>query len=504
MNELTERTAELSLKRRALLVQKLMQRLPERDGTQTISRRKEGDALPLSFNQEGLWFLDQLEPDSPRFCLSGNLRLKGELKVKVLKESINELVKRHEALRTTFKAVDEDPLQFIAPALRLNLPVYDLRHLPPAERETEADRLACGEALRPFDLADGPLLRVMLLRVEDHEHVMLLTMHHIISDGWSLLLFIEEMAAFYESLSTGNQVQIRPLPIQYADFAHWQRERLQGETLETQLAYWQKQLGGRLPTLALPTDRPRPPVQTYWSAEQTLTLPPSLFDALKNLGQKTGDTVFMTLLAAFQTLLYRYTGQDDMIVGSPIAGRRWSETEGLIGYFVNMLPLRLDFSGVSSFRDLLKHVREVVLGAYAHQDLSFSKIVAALQPERDLSRSPIFQVVFILIDPLPTINLSELTLTPLLVDRQTIKYDLIMFMQHNEAGLHGLLMYNTDLFDEQTISGMLTHFKVLLEAVATNPDQALLDIPLAGETPSGIVASPAASPEGDEETEFIF
>jgi hypothetical protein len=504
MSELAERIADLSPKRRALLALRLMRKLPEAAGSQTISRRTEQDTLPLSFNQEGLWFLDQLEPDSPRFCLSGTLRLKGELNVNALRESINEIIKRHEALRTTFKAVGEELLQFITPVLRVDLPVEDLRHLSEPEREATANELTSEEALRPFNLEEGPLLRVMLLRIDDEEHIMLLTMHHIVSDGWSLLLFIKEMAAFYESLSTGVPVQLSPLPIQYADFARWQRQRLQGAILETQLAYWQKQLGGRLPVLSLPTDRPRPPIQTYWSADQSLTLPPALFDALKNLGHQTGNTLFMTLLAAFQALLHRYTGQDDIIVGSPIAGRRWSETEEIIGYFVNMLPLRLNFSDVSSFRELLKQARDVVLEAYAHQDLPFSKIVAALQPERDLSRSPIFQVVFILLDALPTIKLSGLTLTPLQIDMQTVKYDLIMFMQYNEEGLHGLLMYNKDLFDEPTISRMLTHFKFLLEEVVSNPDQNLLDISLTAEASSNVVASHAASSDADEETQFVF
>jgi amino acid adenylation domain-containing protein len=321
--------------------------------------------------------------------------------------------------------VGVSPVQVIAPALSVALPVKDLGQLPEAERQVQTQRLSAEEAQRPFDLAQGPLLRATLLRLAEQEHVLLLTLHHIVSDGWSMGVFYRQLAVLYQAFSTGSRPMLPELPIQYPDFSHWQRHWLQGEVLDVQLGYWKRQLGGSLPVLQLHTDRPRPAVQTFRGARHTLLLPKRLSEALRGLSRQEGVTLFMTLLAAFQTLLHRYTGQDDIIVGSPVAGRTRAETEGLIGFFVNTLVLRTDLSGEPRFRQLLARVREVALGAYGHQDLPFEKPVEELQPERDLSRTPLFRVMFALQSaPGTALQLSGLTTCPLEVDSRTAKFDL--------------------------------------------------------------------------------
>jgi len=443
-----------------------------------VSRDRE---LPLSFAQQRLWFLDQLEPNSPMYNIPDVVRLIGPLDVEVLKRCLNEIVRRHEVLRTTFAVVDGRPVQVIAPELTIPLPVVDLRSLPKAEREEEALRLATREAQRPFDLARGPLLRATLLRLDDEEHIALLTVHHIVSDGWSTSVFMGEMAALYEAFSTGKPSPLPELPIQYADFACWQREWLQGEVLEAQLSYWKQQLAGLPPLLELPTDRPRPPVQTFRGDYQSFTLPEDLCRAIKDLCQQEGVTLFMTLLAAFQTLLYRYSGQDDISVGIPIANRTRAEIEGLIGFFVNTLVMRTDLSGDPTFRELLQRVREVALGAYAHQDLPFEMIVDALQPERDMSHSPLFQVAFALqSSPRRTRSLptSGLIIEPVEAHSGTAKYDLTLFINEEGEQLIGSLEYNTDLFDASTIQRMLSHFQTLLESIVADPDQRISALPL--------------------------
>ncbi|MFB3092706.1 MAG: condensation domain-containing protein, partial [Dehalococcoidia bacterium] len=354
---------------------------------------RDGD-LPLSFAQQRLWFLEQWEPNSSIYNVPVALRLTGPLNVAALEQSLNEISRRHEALRTTFSVVDGQPAQVIAPKLNLTLPVLDLRELTEIERDAEVQRLVVEEAQAPFDLAQGPLLRASLLRLGQEEHVLMLTMHHVVSDGWSLNVLFRETTTLYQAFSTGEPSPLPEIPIQYADFALWQRQWLQGEELESQLAYWKEQLDGIPPVLELPTDRPRPAVETFRGAQQFLLLPDALTRSLKALSQREEVTLFMTLLAAFQTLLHRYTGQDDILVGFPIANRNRAEIEGLIGFFVNTLVLRTDLSGEPTFRELLGRVREVALDAYTHQDLPFEKLVAELHPERDISRNPLFQVIF--------------------------------------------------------------------------------------------------------------
>lgn len=439
---------------------------------------REGN-LPLSFAQQRLWFLDQMEPGNPLYNIPGAVRLKGSLNVAALEQSFNEIARRHEVLRTNFKTVDGQPVQVIASTLTLTLPMLDWQHLSNNEREAEVLRLADQEAQQPFDLASSPLLRITLVRLDEAEYVALLTMHHIVFDAWSTSVLVQELTALYEAFSTGQPSPLPELPIQYADFAAWQRQRLQGEVLDTQLSYWQKQLSGNLPFLQLPVDRPRPRVQTFRGARYSFSLPTNLTEALKTLSQDEEVTLFMTLLAALKTLLYRYTFQEDILVGSPIANRNRTETESLIGFFVNTLVLRTDLSGNPTFRELLRRVRQVTWDAYDHQDLPFEKLVEELQPERDLSYSPLFQVKFMLENaPKVDLKLSGLTLSFLNAENSTAKLDLSLDMHETTDGLMGVFEYNTDIFDGATINRMVEHFHSLLSGIVNNPEQRLCELPL--------------------------
>ncbi|MFQ5610897.1 MAG: amino acid adenylation domain-containing protein [Anaerolineae bacterium] len=442
-------------------------------------------ALPASFAQQRLWFLDRMEPGSPAYNIPAALRLAGPLDVTALERSLSELVRRHETLRTTFETGQSGPVQVISPPEPCPLPVIDLRRQP----ETEARRIATEEARRPFDLRQGPLLRATLLRLGREEHILLLTMHHIVSDEWSMGVLYRELTALYNAFAGGAPSPLPELPVQYADFALWQREWLQGEALEAQLAYWQEQLAGasaRLPTLELPTDRPRPPVQTFRGATQSITIPRALQDSLAGVGQEADGTLYMALLAAFEVLLYRYTGQADLVVGTPIANRNRAEIEGLIGFFVNTLVLRADLAGDPSFRELLARVRETALGAYAHQDLPFEKLVEALQPERDLSRNPLFQVMFVYQNvPMQQPELSGLSVTPVEVDHGTAKFDLTLTIFEEAAGLKASFEYNTDLFDADTITRLAGHFQTLLAGIVADPDAPISRLPILTEAERG-------------------
>ena len=441
---------------------------------------RDGD-LPLSFAQQRLWFIDQLEPGNSAYNFPAAVRLKGPLNLVALGQSVNEIIKRHEALRTTFTTVDGRPVQVVAPTLTVGLPVVNLQDLTESEREAEVGRLAIEEAQRPFNLARGPLLRVTLLRLGEEEHVGLLTMHHIVSDGWSTGILIREMAVLYEAFSGGRSSPLPELPIQYADFAHWQRQWLQGEVLETQLTYWKGQLLGASP-LELPADHLRPAVQTFQGSLQSMLLPENTGEGLKAFSRKQGITLFMTLLAAFKVLLHRYTDQNDIIVGTPIANRNRLEIEGLIGFFVNTLVMRTDLSGNPAFVELSRRVREVCLGAYAHQDLPFERLVEELHLERNLGRNPLFGVMFVLQNKsLQTIELPGLTLSPVEIDSGTAHFDLTLHIADTEQGLIATLAYNKDLFEAATISRMLGHFGNLLEAVVANPERRLSDLPFLGE-----------------------
>ena len=451
---------------------------------------------PLSFAQERLWFLDQFEADRTVYIAPTAVRLTGSLDVITLQRSLAEIMRRHQVLRTTLTTLSGQPVQVIAPTLTVGLPLVDLQELTETEREAEVQRLITQEVQRPFDLTRDSLVRATLLKLaagSDHsglvspaeskireaEHVFLLTMHHIITDDWSIDVFWQEMATLYAAFSTGEPSPLPEPSIQYTDFAVWQRQWLQGEVLDTQLAYWREQLGGAPAVLELPTDRPRPAFQTYGGATLSFILPDALTAALQALSREEGSTPFMTLLAAFNVLLYRYTGQKDILVGSPIANRNRAEIEGLIGFFVNTLVLRTDLGDNPSFRELLGRVRGVTLEAYAHQDLPFEMLVEELEPERDLSRSPLFQVMFILHDtPTQALALPDLTMNPMKVESKTAQFDLTLSMEETEQGLRGALEYNTDLFDAATITRMAGHLQTLLEGIVANPDQRLRDLPL--------------------------
>jgi amino acid adenylation domain-containing protein len=441
------------------------------------ARHRDG-ALPLSYAQQRLWFLEQLGLSGHAYHLREVIRLCGRLQVTALTQSLQEIIKRHEALRTTFVHIEGEPYQVVGRAVQLPLPVVDLQELPECEREAQVRTLALEEARRPFDLAQGPLLRATLVRFAKEEHVLLLTMHHIVSDGWSHGVFWGELAALYEAFATGKPSPLPALAIQYADFAHWQRQWLQGEVLDTQLAYWKRLLAG-MSTLQLPADHARPAVQTFRGAKHSLALSPTLTQALKALSQRQGVTLFMTLLATFQTLLHRYTGQNDIAVGSLIANRNRAEIEGLIGFFVNTLVLRTDLSGDPSFRELLERVREVALGAYSHQDLPFEKLLEALRPPRDLSRTPLFQVLFLLQNaPTRVPDLAGLVLVPLEIDTETSKFDLTLALWETPEGMHGWFEYSTDVFDADTITRMGGHLQTLLEGIVADPEQRLSMLPL--------------------------
>ncbi|RKG80214.1 amino acid adenylation domain-containing protein, partial [Corallococcus sp. CA049B] len=436
-------------------------------------------ALPLSFAQQRLWLLDQLQPGDSSYNVPTALRLSGRVDVEALRRAFEALIARHESLRTTLAASHEAPSQRVHPSAAWELPVADLSALPQEQREEEARRIVAEEARRPFQLATGPLLRGLLVRLGTEEHVLLVTMHHVISDGWSMGVLVREMAAFYEAFTTGSTPALAPLPVQYADFATWQRSWLQGEVLDAQLGYWKQRLAGAPAALELPTDRPRPPVQSHRGATVEVRIPVPLVEALKALAQREGATPFMTLLAAFQVLLSRYSAQDDISVGSPIAGRTQAETEGLIGFFVNTLVLRAHVDPRSTFRELLVQVRGTTLAAYDHQHLPFEKLVEAVQPTRDLSRNPLFQAMFVLQNmPAEDLRLPGLSMRTLPLETRSAKFDLSLGLRESPTGITGTLEYATDLFDAATVQRMAGHFGVLLEAIASKPDTRLGDLPL--------------------------
>jgi amino acid adenylation domain-containing protein len=427
--------------------------------------------LPLSYAQQRLWFLAQLGLSRHAYHLLEAVRLRGTLHMAALEQSLYEIVRRHEVLRTTFAHVEGLPCQVIRPPRPFPLPVVEMR-------EAQLRVLARAEAQRPFDLAQGPLIRATLVRLADAEHVLLLSLHHIVFDGWSHGVFWRELSVLYEAYSTGKPAPLPALSLQYADVAHWQQQWLQGDRLAPHLAYWQQQLANVAP-LQLPTDRPRPALQTFRGARHSLVFSAALLQTLQALSRRHGVTLFMTLLAAFQLLLHRYTDQDDIVVGSLIANRNRVETEGLIGFFVNTLVLRTDLSGNPSFRELLERVRKVALGAYSHQDLPFEKLLEALQPPRDLSRTPLFQVLFVLQNtPQQPLELVGLSVDRLEVAPETVNFDMWFNLSETSEGLRGWIDYSTDLFDAATIARMGRHFQTLLEAIVDKPQAPLANLPL--------------------------
>lgn len=433
--------------------------------------------IPLSFSQEHLWFIDQLEPGSIFYNISSAVRLEGKLDLPAFEKTLAEICRRHEVLRTSFETVDGRPFQVIAPPSSFRLERLDISEMEIRRREAELARLLSAEHGRPFNFSQGPLMRTTLVKFDEETHVVLFTIHHIITDGLSMAVLIREVGTLYEAFVSGKPSPLPELTIQYVDFAYWQRQMLQGERLENLLTYWRTQLAGAPHTLNFPLSRQRPEVQSFKGAALMRQLPDSLTATLKTFSRHEGVTLFMTLLAAFEVLLYKYTGQEDIVIGSPLANRNRVELENLIGLFHNTLVLRTDLSGNPTFRELLARVREVTLNAYAHQDLPFGKLVEELRPERNLSHNPLFQVAFTIdTDTDEPLTLPGLTLTAMDADTDTVQLDLIMHMVLTKQGLFSSLQYSTELFDESTIVKIHNDFEALLRQIVLNPDLTLQEL----------------------------
>ncbi len=458
MTDYSKILESLSPEKRKLLEQRLKQ------------KAKTFNSFPLSYSQERLWFLDQLYPGSPLYNIPTAVRLKGSLDYKALANSVNKIIARHESLRTRFIMAGETPMQSVSAQLKIDIPLIDLSGLPEDKKQAEVTRLSNTEAQKPFNLSDGPLIRLTLLKTAAEEHVLLLTMHHIISDGWSVGVFIREVGLFYNAEISGQQASMPPLPIQYPDYAVWQKKRLSGEIFEKQMAYWREMLGDNPPALELPTDRPHSAVKSQRGKHLKFTVGQDVLKSLKNISARHGATLFMTMLAAFKTMLYRYSGQDDICVGTPIANRDKIETRGLIGFFINTLAIRSDLSGSPTFNELLERVKSVTLGALSHQDIPFEKLVEELQPERDMTHTPFFQTLFTFQNiPKQAIEIPNLTLEQVEQDIGAVKFDLTININENPGGLNIIIGFNEELFDTSTIERFITHFKTLLQGVAQNP-----------------------------------
>jgi amino acid adenylation domain-containing protein len=442
------------------------------------SQLTSGGALP-SFAQQRLWFVSRLRAGSTAYHVPAALRLTGRLDAAVAERSLREVVRRHEALRTVFRMVGGQLIQVVLPDVPCSLPIVDLSHLPPVDRAAEAARRAAVEFRRAFDLERGPLLRAGLLRLGAEDHLLWLEIHHIASDGWSMGILLQDFAAVYAAFLRGEPSPLPPLALRYADYAAGQRARMQGETLREHLTYWKQQLDGLAESLELPTDRPRPVESALRGGTRFFSLPLALTEALESLGRREVTWLFMTLLAGFQALLQRYTSQNDIAVGTPVADRPRRELHKMIGCFLNVVVLRTDLSGDPSFRELLRRVRTMALRAYAHQELPFERLVEELRPARLPGRQPLIQVMFTLLnDPTKGMALPGLKVAPIAVDCGAAHYDLTLTMTRTEAGLDGAFEYDSDLFDAATIDRMIGHFKVLLGAVVADPDRRLSDLPL--------------------------
>lgn len=490
MGDLAGLMSELSPEQLDLFLLRLARKRETRLDTHIVSH-PEQMVFPLSFHQQRLWFLNQLAPGNLAFNINYALQITGPLDAEILHISINEIVQRHKILRTTFSTMEQQVRQMVSSSLHIPLPVVDLSTPGTIEQKplwirSIAER---GSPLQPirlphdiqqqFDLERGPLLRTTLFRLSDTDHILLLSLHHIVSDGWSIGIFCHELGVLYESFAKGQPSVLSDLPIQYGDYCIWQRQYMQGEALKELLVYWLDQLDGDLPVLELPTDRPYPPKRTFRGDCCDLTLSRSLTDSLRTLGQQENSTLFMVLLASFKTLLYRYTGQEDLVVGIPVANRSRVELEKLIGFFTNNLVIRTNFVGNPTFKMLLGRVREVTQGAYAHQELPFERLVEELNPERSLNQNPLYHVEFAFQNlPFSTMPLSTLVLTPIPVDNETEEFDLSLNIVDGGPELVASIEYSTDLFDKDSIIRMLGHFESLLAAIVANPDRRLADLPI--------------------------
>lgn len=478
MNGTPNSRFQLSARKKAIL-EALLRQEGMAAAEERIPRREKSGPAPLSFSQQRLWFFDQFEPGSFAYNLLTAVSLRGKLDVPALQKSFHEIVGRHEALRTTFDFHDGQPVQIISEQHSIEMRQIELTHLPETGKQNYVKDALHAQALQPFDLKHGPLLRILLLRLADEENVLIIAMHHIVSDGWSMKVLVQEIIEFYQAYSTGRTPDLPPLPVQYADFAVWQRNWLKGEVLNQQLEYWKQQLGDKPAVLELPADRMRPAVQSYNGADFAFTFSPALSHSLKTLCRREGVTLFMLLLAAFKVLLYRYTGQQEIVVGSPIANRQRKELEGLIGFFINTLAMRTSISGELPFREFLERVKEAALGAYAHQDLPFEHLVENFQPERNLSHSPLVQVIFSFeAAPQKPVEMPGLVVTILDKENKAAKFDLSLYASDRESEIFGTLEYNIDLFNRETIERMAGHLLTLLSAIAGDPGQRISDLPL--------------------------
>jgi Condensation domain len=481
MSELLQQVAKLSPEQRDLLVL-LLNKKKRAAGVRrsVMTRSRETDTFPLSFAQRRLWLLSQLQPDNAVNNMGGGVRTSGKLNHRALERTLREIVSRHEALRTTFKQIDGEPVQVISPKQTFSLPRFSLERLPAVRGEEEAMILARQEWRQSFDLVRGPLFRAKLLRLAEEEHILLLTMHHIIFDAWSMRIFLRELAVLYEAYASGNSSPLSTTaPVQYMDFAVEQREWMQGEVVDEQIAYWKKKLRRAPSLLELPTDRPRPAMQSFRGAKHPVSISTGLIRALEEVCGQERATLFMGLLAVFKVFLYRYTNQSDIVVGVPVSGRNKPGFDESIGCFVNTLALRSELSGDVTFRELLAQVRDMTLEAFDHQDLPFEKLVEILQPGRDISHTPLFQVMFNLQNiETPAAKLMNLELTPFEIDNGTTKFDLTLDLIETAGGLEGWMNYNSDLFDVSTIQRMAGHFEQLLAAAIANPSQRISDLSL--------------------------
>jgi amino acid adenylation domain-containing protein len=484
MTDISERISALTPEQRALFDARLKQKGLRTDVTavQTIPRRQDRDSItcPASIDQERLWFIDQLQPGNTAYNIFNASRIRGSLNVPIMERVINELIQRHEVLRTTLKSVDGLPVQVIAPDLKITLEPVSLEHLPEPERYGEAVRLTTEEFARPFDLENEPLVRVSLLRLAKDDFVLQVNMQHAITDRWSFAVFEKELAVLYQAFATGHPSPLPELPIQFADYAVWQRERMNGDEYKKDLEYWRKQLAGAPFVLDFPTDFPRPPIQNFRGARVYVSYPKSLLDGLKELSRHEGVTMFMTLMAAFKTLIYRYTNQHDVLISTPIGTRLRPETENLVGYLLNLLIVRTDLSGDPTFRELLKREQDACVGAFAHQEVPFGKLVQELKPIQDPSRNPIAQVAFLYLDfPEATaMQFLGLTATHIDIDNGASRFDITLAMTETPEGFTVSIEYIRDIFEHSRMERMAEHLKVLLSSIIANPDAHLSDLPI--------------------------
>ena len=483
MKDISERISALTPEQRALFEARLKQKGLHNQITavQTIPRRQNRNSAtcPASIDQEHLWFIDQLQPGNTAYNIFSASRIRGSLNVPIMERVINELIQRHEVLRTTLKSVDGVPVQVIAPELEITLEPVSLEHLPEEERYDEALRLTTEEFARPFDLEKEPLVRVGLLRLAEDDFVLQVNMQHAITDRWSFAVFEKELAVLYQAFATGQPSPLPELPIQFADYAVWQRERMNSDEYKKDLEYWLRQLDVSF-VLDFPTDFPRPPVQNFRGARVYVGYPKSLLDGLKELSRREGVTMFMTLMAAFKTLIYRYTNQHDILISTPIGTRLRPETENLVGYLLNLLIVRTDLSGNPTFRELLKREQEACVGAFAHQEVPFGKLVQELKPKQDASRNPIAQVAFLYLDfPEATaMQFLGLTATPIDIDNGASRFDITLAMIETPEGFAISIEYISDIFEHGRMERMAKHLQVLLEGIIANPDARLSDVPI--------------------------